>query len=65
MVRGKRGAKKRERLRLSTLSFFFGCCTSCRALFLDLLVRGESLKKKCEQRGKEGEKAKAACEVAR
>lgn len=40
--------------RLSTLSFF-GCCTSCGALFLDLLVRGERLKKILSKR-KEGRK---------
>lgn len=42
------GGKKRRGgsgERLSTLPLF-GRCTSCGALFLDLLVRGESLPKK-------------------
>lgn len=40
MMRGRRaeGGRGQGGERLSTL--FFGCCTSCRALFLDLLVRG-------------------------
>lgn len=51
-----RGAKKRERRwKVKYSLFFFGCCTSCGALFLDLLVRGERLKKILSKR-KEGRK---------
>lgn len=52
---GQRGKERERPLWRKVKYSFFGCCNSCRALFLDPLVRGERWKKNME-RGKEGEK---------